>query len=72
MVEEDLNLSFFFGLMLMNPILLWSLWMVKIHNIGKRPRILSFSPYKIIRFEYLLPSTWLQTIELQMDLQDQI
>ncbi len=38
MVEEDLIFSYFFWLMLimMNPILLWSLWMVKIHNIKKK------------------------------------
>jgi hypothetical protein len=42
-------------LMLMNPILLWMFWMVNIHNIGKRPWILSFnlqsnniSPYQIL------------------------
>jgi hypothetical protein len=37
MVGKDVKLfMFFFILMLMNPILLWRFWMVKIHNIGKR------------------------------------
>ncbi len=43
----------FFLLMLIKPILLWKFWMVKIHNIGKRPWILSFNLYKIIKFGYL-------------------
>ncbi len=53
MIEEDVNPSYVFLLMLMSLILLWWLWMVKIHNIGKRPWILSFSLYKIIKFRYL-------------------
>jgi hypothetical protein len=53
MIEEDVNPSHVFLLMLMNFILLWWFWMVKIHNIGKRPWILSFNLYKIIKHRYL-------------------